>query len=206
MSSDSSKEVHPFNFDIATSDRERMLSQKGCVIWIYGLSGSGKSTLASALEKKLFDQGRVTTILDGDCIRNGLCKDLSFSAEDRTENLRRIAEVAKLFAEAGVICVCSFITPFKKSREFAIEVVGEERFVEVFVDTPLELCEQRDCKGLYAKARAGEIAEFTGINSPFERPDSDAAMVMDTDEEGLDNCVSQLISLLQKKEIIPGSC
>ena len=205
MSKDCKKEVHPFDFDVATSDRERMLSQKGCVIWIYGLSGSGKSTLASALEKKLFEQGRVTTILDGDCIRGGLCKDLMFSDEDRAENLRRIAEVAKLFAEAGVICVCSFITPFKESREFAKELVGKDRFIEVFVDTSLELCEERDCKGLYARARAGEIKAFTGINSPFERPDEKDVVIMDTDAEGLENCVSKLRDLLKTKKFIPAS-
>ena len=180
-----------------------MLSQKGCVVWVYGLSGSGKSTLASALEKKLFAQGRVTMILDGDCIRTGLCKDLSFSDADRAENLRRIAEVARLFAEAGVLCICSFISPFRKSREFASEVIGPDRFLEVFVDTPLEVCEKRDCKGLYAKARAGSIPHFTGISAPFERPEDPEALVMDTDAEGLEPCVDKLHTMLQEKGFIP---
>ena len=151
--------------------REAQNGHRGAIVWFTGLSGSGKSTLAHAVEELLHQQGCHTFVLDGDNVRHGLNHDLGFSPEDRAENIRRIAEVARLFNEAGMIVITSFISPFRKDRESARQIIGEGRFAEVFVDAPMEVCEQRDPKGLYAKARAGEIAEFTGISSPYEPPE-----------------------------------
>lgn len=159
-------------FAISRKDREALKAQHGKVIWFTGLSGSGKSTLANALEHALYQAGKHTYILDGDNIRQGLNKDLGFSDADRVENIRRIAEVAKLMADAGLIVLTAFISPFKKEREMARDLIGQEHFVEVYVSTPLNICEQRDTKGLYKKARAGQIPHMTGINSPYEAPDS----------------------------------
>ncbi|MCY1394932.1 Adenylyl-sulfate kinase [compost metagenome] len=158
-----------------------------------GLSGSGKSTLAFALEKILMESGKLAYTLD---IRHGLCRDLGFSAEDRTENIRRIAEVAHLMNEAGLIVISSFISPYRKGREMARGIIGEERFVEVHVSTPLATCEQRDPKGLYRKARAGELAEFTGISAPYEEP-MDATLRLDTSCLRLDECLPLLLDVLR---------
>lgn len=144
----------------------------GRIVWLTGLSGAGKSTLAVALERRLFDAGRQVCVLDGDIIRTGLCKDLGFSAEDRTENIRRIGEVARLMAGAGLVVIVAFISPFRADRDRVRKGMAEGRFTEVFVNTPLEVCEQRDPKGLYAKARAGELTDFTGVSSPYESPES----------------------------------
>lgn len=162
--------VHRQALSITQEDRERLNGHKGKVIWFTGLSGSGKSTIANALEKELHAQGKRTYILDGDNVRQGLNKDLGFTDADRVENIRRVAEVAKLMMDAGLIVMTAFISPFRAEREMARELIGEENFIEVFVDTPLEVCEQRDPKGLYKKARSGQLPNMTGINSPYESP------------------------------------
>ncbi|XP_058179234.1 adenylyl-sulfate kinase 3-like [Rhododendron vialii] len=151
-------------------DRQELLQQKGCVIWITGLSGSGKSTLACALSRGLHIRGKLTYILDGDNVRHGLNRDLSFKAEDRAENIRRIGEVAKLFADAGVICIASLISPYRKDRDACRALLSKGEFIEVFMDMPLQVCEARDPKGLYKLARAGKIEGFTGIDDPYEPP------------------------------------
>lgn len=156
---------------ILKENREELLNQKGKVLWFTGLSGSGKSTIADELNQKLFSEKKLSYILDGDNIRQGLNKDLSFSSEDRTENIRRISEVAKLMLDSGVIVLTAFISPFKADREQARKIIGEENFIEVYINTPLEICEERDVKGLYKKARTGEIPTFTGISSPYEAPE-----------------------------------
>jgi len=156
--------------EIRRDEREQLLHQRGCVVWLTGLSGSGKSTIAYALQEHLHDQGKLAYVLDGDNLRHGLNADLGFSAEDRRENIRRAGEVAALFADAGVLTITAFISPFRADRDRVRAAVGDDRFVEVFLDVPIEICEQRDPKGLYRKARAGEIAEFTGISSPYEPP------------------------------------
>ncbi len=155
---------------IQRSEKEKLLGQKAICIWLTGLSGSGKSTIAQLLERKLHDEGKLTMLLDGDNIRDGLNSNLGFSLEDRTENIRRIAEVNKLFISCGVITINAFVSPTIRIRNTAREIIGDG-FFEVFVDTPLEVCEQRDIKGLYAKARKGEIKDFTGISAPFESPE-----------------------------------
>lgn len=163
--------IHPiFDRLISREQKEKMLNQKGVVLWFTGLSGSGKSTIAESVEKKLFKNGFFTQVLDGDNVRTGICNNLAFSVEDRTENIRRIAEVAKLFVASGNIVLCSFVSPTIEIRNNAKAIIGEKDFNEIFVNTPLEICEQRDVKGLYKKARKGEIKNFTGIDSPFEHP------------------------------------
>ena len=159
-------------YNISRKDREQNLSQRSFVLWFTGLSGSGKSTIANAVEQQLFDSGYKTYTLDGDNIRQGINKGLGFTAEDRAENLRRIAEVAKLFVDSGQICLAAFISPTLKDRQLVKDIIGEHDFIEVYVDTPLEICEQRDVKGLYAKARTGEIKNFTGISAPYEKPEN----------------------------------
>mgnify|MGYP001367773434 FL=1 len=162
--------LYPITTKVSRDQREELLSQRARLIWFTGLSGSGKSTLAVQLEAQLFAQGYKTYLLDGDNIRTGLNKDLTFTDEGRVENIRRIGEVCKLFLDAGVIVLSAFISPFRADREQVKNIVGAENFVEVFVDAPLEVCEQRDVKGLYKKARAGEVKNFTGIDSPYEAP------------------------------------
>ena len=165
------KNIHPITDSIISrAERENRLGQQGKVLWFTGLSGSGKSTLAIALERQLFDKGYSVVVLDGDNIRTGINNNLSFTPEDRVENIRRIAEVAKLFLANGMICIVSFISPTIAMRDKARQIIGPEDFVEVFIDTPIEICESRDVKGLYKKARAGEIADFTGVNAPYEAP------------------------------------
>ena len=163
--------LHPITDQIIPRDeREVRLGQRGKVFWFTGLSGSGKSTLAIALERRLFDEGYHVVILDGDNIRTGINNNLSFTPEDRAENIRRIAEVAKLYLNNGIICIVSFISPTRDMRDMAKNIIGASDFVETFIDTPLEICEARDVKGLYKKARAGEIMDFTGIHAPYEAP------------------------------------
>ena len=174
---------------VTLSDRELLMKQKGLIIWFTGLSGSGKSTIAVELEKLLYQKGFHTYLLDGDNIRHGLNSDLSFSPEDREENIRRIGEVACLFLDAGLITLASFISPYRKDRDRIREKAGKERFLEVFVDCPLEVCEQRDVKGLYKMAREGKISDFTGISAPYERPENPEITVnssMDTVEESIE--------------------
>jgi bifunctional enzyme CysN/CysC len=155
---------------VTTSQRELRNSQRGCVLWLTGLSGSGKSTIATELERELFNQGRHVYVLDGDNVRHGLCSDLGFSHKDRKENIRRIGEVAKLIADGGFICITAFISPYRADRDLVRKIIPRDRFIEVFVNAPVEICETRDSKGLYAKARSGEIKEFTGISAPYEAP------------------------------------
>ena len=163
--------IHPiFDRLLQKETKEKLLQQKGMVFWVTGLSGSGKSTIAQHTEAKLFDQNILTQILDGDNIRSGLNNNLSFSAEDRIENIRRIAEVAKLFANCGIVTIASFISPTIEIRKMAKEIIGEEIFCEIFINAPLEVCETRDVKGLYKKARKGIIKNFTGIDAPYEAP------------------------------------
>ena len=164
--------IYPiFEKMLQRKDREALLKQKGIMIWFTGLSGSGKSTLAIALERELYKQGILCRILDGDNIRSGINNNLGFSEADRTENIRRIAEVSKLFVDCGIVTIAAFISPTHAIRRMASEIIGEDDFLEVYVSTPIEECERRDVKGLYAKARRGEIKEFTGISSPFEAPE-----------------------------------
>lgn len=155
---------------VSKHDRQNLLQQRGCVIWITGLSGSGKSTLACALSHSLHSRGKLTYVLDGDNLRHGLNRDLSFGADDRAENIRRVGEVAKLFVDAGVICIASLISPYRKDRDACRALLPKGDFIEVFMDAPLQLCEARDPKGLYKLARAGKIKGFTGIDDPYERP------------------------------------
>ncbi|KAL1567864.1 Adenylyl-sulfate kinase 2, chloroplastic [Salvia divinorum] len=163
-------------------DREEMLNQKGCVIWITGLSGSGKSTVACALSHALYARGKLSYVLDGDNCRHGLNRDLSFKAEDRSENIRRIGEVAKLFADAGVICIASLISPFRKERDACRDLLPEGDFIEVYMDVPLQVCETRDPKGLYKLARAGKIKGFTGVDDPYEPPLNSEIVLQQSEE------------------------
>ena len=191
------------DFSVTTDRRESLLGQRGCVIWLTGLSGAGKSTIAEAVEKELHARGKLTFILDGDNLREGLCSDLLFTDTDREENLRRVAETSKLFADAGVICLSAFISPSVDSRQHAIEVIGEERMFLIHVSTPLATCESRDAKGLYQKARNGEIANFTGIDSEYVDP-ADPSLTLDTSEKSLDECVNKVIQMLEDKGRLKG--
>jgi adenylylsulfate kinase len=188
----------------ATVTRERREKQNGhksFILWFTGLSGSGKSTLAHALEEQLHQMGCRTFVCDGDNVRHGLNKDLGFSNEDRQENIRRIGEMCRLFTEAGVISLTAFISPFREDRDMVRRLVGEDNFIEVFCDCCLETCETRDVKGLYAKARRGEIREFTGISSPYERPEA-PELAIRTDRATVDECVDMIIEYLRQREII----
>jgi len=183
---------------ITQEERANHKQQSPCVIWLTGLSGSGKSTIANALEAKLFALGKHTYLLDGDNIRHGLTRDLGFSDSDRIENIRRIGEVAKLFVDAGMIVITAFISPFQSERDRVRALVNEGEFIEIFIDTPLEVCEQRDPKGLYQKARTGEIPHFTGISSPYEMP-LFAEISIKTDEYTIHQSVEAIIHYLHTK-------
>jgi adenylylsulfate kinase len=187
---------------ITREDREKLLRQKGCVIWFTGLSGSGKSTLAHEVENMLHQRGHLTCVLDGDNIRHGLNKNLGFSPEDREENIRRIGEVAKLFADAGVIAMTAFISPYRADRDNARALLDEGQFVEVFADCALEVCEERDSKGLYKRARAGEIKEFTGISAPYEAP-SNPEVAVDTGKQSLVESAQAVVDFLEGAGLIP---
>lgn len=187
--------------DITKDDREKQNGHKAVVIWFTGLSGSGKSTLAHAVENALFDAGCRTFVLDGDNIRHGLNKDLGFSPEDREENIRRIGEVAHLFTQAGVIAMTAFISPYRADRDKARAIAGEGNFFEVYVKCALDVCEQRDPKGLYKKARAGQIPEFTGISAPYEEPDK-AEIVVDTGVHSLEESAELVLGVLRERGII----
>ena len=187
-------EFHRF---LNREDKERLLDQKGVVIWLYGLSGSGKSTIANLAERMWHEAGRFTVILDGDNLRSGLNNNLGFSDDDRAENIRRNSEVAKLFAEAGIITFVSVITPRRALRAQAREVIGED-FLEVFVKADYATCAERDPKGLYAKAHAGEIKQFTGKDSGFEEPDGEAELILDTDAHSAEECARNLLEFVMK--------
>ncbi len=176
-------------------DKERLLRQRGVMIWFTGLSGSGKSTIALGVERELHQRGLLCRILDGDNIRTGINAGLGFSAEDRHENIRRIAEVGKLFVETGIITLAAFVSPTNEYRQLARDIIGAEDFLEVFVSTPLEVCERRDVKGLYARARRGEVKDFTGISAPFEAPEH-PALCIDTSQQPLETSVQQVLELI----------
>ncbi|CAA7034629.1 unnamed protein product [Microthlaspi erraticum] len=173
------------NCPITKSDRQELIKQRGCVIWITGLSGSGKSSVACALSRALYNRGKLTYILDGDNVRHGLNSDLSFKAEDRAENIRRVGEVAKLFADSGIICIASLISPYRKERATCRALLPQGDFIEVYMDVPLHVCEARDPKGLYKRARAGKIKGFTGIDDPYEPPLDCEIVIQNNNHEGL---------------------
>jgi len=183
---------------IGRADREKLLGQKGVTVWLTGLSASGKSTIAVAVEAALVERGRLAYVLDGDNVRHGLNKNLGFSPEDRTENIRRIGEVAKLFAETGVVVLTSFISPYRADRDSARALNDAGDFLEVFVDADVATCEQRDPKGLYKKARAGEIPEFTGISAPYEAPEK-PELVLDTAKLSVEESVAKLVGFLEEQ-------
>jgi adenylylsulfate kinase len=187
---------------ITREDRQQLNGHRGCTVWLTGLSGSGKSTIAVELEKRLLERGVRTYILDGDNIRHGLNKNLGFSPEDRTENIRRIGEVAKLFSDAGLVALTAFISPYRADRDQVRAIMQPGDFVEVFVDCPVEVCEQRDVKGLYKKARAGEIKEFTGISAPYEAP-SAPELTLDTSGLSVEQSALRILAYLERQGIIP---
>lgn len=187
--------------NVSTEERQRLNGHKGAVLWFTGLSGCGKSTVANAVDRLLHDRGIHTYVLDGDNIRLGLNKNLSFSADDRTENIRRIGEVAKLFCDSGTIVLTAFISPYRNDRQQVREIVPHNMFHEVFVDASLETCEARDPKGLYKKARAGEIKDFTGIDAPYEAPET-PELQLDSDAKGVEELAQQVVAHLQAKGIL----
>jgi adenylylsulfate kinase len=187
---------------VAREMREGLLGHKGTVLWFTGLSGAGKSTIAHALEKRLHDMGCLTYVFDGDNVRHGLCGDLGFSQDDRKENIRRIGEMVKLFLNAGVISLTAFISPFREDRDGVRRLLGENDFVEIYCRCSLSVCEQRDVKGLYRRARAGEISDFTGISSPYEEPEA-PELVLETDQSTIDQCVDQIIAALRGRGVLP---
>ena len=189
--------IHPiFDRLLQREDREQRLNQKAKVLWLTGLSGSGKSTIAQHLERKLHNEGFFAQVLDGDNIRSGINSNLGFSLEDRKENIRRIAEIAKLYLHSGVITLNSFVSPTREIRDYARSIVGVEDFLEVYINTPLEVCEARDVKGLYKKARKGEIKGFTGIDSPYEAPENPAFEIK-TDDQTVEESVDQLYHFIK---------
>lgn len=196
-----STNIHWHHEAVTPEEREALNGHKGCTIWFTGLSGSGKSTLANAVAGALHEAGARTFVLDGDNIRHGLNKNLGFSPEDRTENIRRIGEVAKLFTEAAVINLTAFISPYREDRDEARAIAQEDRFFEIYVEAPLDVCEERDPKGLYKKARAGEIPEFTGISAPYEEPEN-AELIVHTGDETLDESTQRVIDMLREKGIL----
>lgn len=190
------KHIYPiFDRMLSRSDKEELLKQHSVMIWFTGLSGSGKSTIAIALERELQKRGLLCRILDGDNIRSGINNNLGFSAEDRIENIRRIAEIGKLFVDTGIITIAAFISPNNDIREMAANIIGKEDFMEIYVSTPIEECERRDVKGLYAKARKGEIKNFTGISAPFEAPQH-PALSLDTSKLSVEESVNKLLELI----------
>ena len=190
--------IYPiFDRMLARADKERLLGQRGVMLWFTGLSGSGKSTVAVALERELHRRGRLCRLLDGDNIRTGINAGLGFSADDRRENIRRIAEVGKLFVDTGIITLAAFVSPTEELRTLARDIIGAADFKEIFVATPLEECERRDVKGLYARARRGEVKNFTGISAPFEAPQS-PALVLDTTDTPVEESVGKVLALLEE--------
>lgn len=197
-----SDNIHPFNHLLPRSSKESLLQQQGCVLWFTGLSGSGKSTIAKGVEEQLHNQGYFVVVLDGDNVRTGINNNLGFSDEDRKENIRRIAEVAKLFVANGVIVICSFVSPTHEIRNLARTIIDEPDFKEIFINTPIEECEKRDVKGLYAKARRGEIKDFTGINAPFDAPENPALEVLTQNkavEQNVDEVIAFVLPIINKQ-------
>ena len=194
--------IYPiFDRMLARADKERLLGQRGVMLWFTGLSGSGKSTVAVALERELHRRGRLCRLLDGDNIRTGINAGLGFSADDRRENIRRIAEVGKLFVDTGIITLAAFVSPTEELRTLARDIIGAADFKEIFVATPLEECERRDVKGLYARARRGEVKNFTGISAPFEAPQS-PALVLDTTDTLVEESVGKVLALLEEAGVL----
>ncbi len=189
------------SFEVTKAARARLNGQKPVLLWFTGLSGAGKSTIANSLERKLHALGKRTFVLDGDNVRHGLNRDLGFTEGDRVENIRRVAEVAKLFVEAGLITIVSFISPFRAEREMARGLMGPDEFIEVFVDTPLEICEQRDPKGLYKKARRGELLNFTGLDSPYERPQT-PELILKSFNQQPEGLADHVITFLQRRGVL----
>jgi bifunctional enzyme CysN/CysC len=189
------------SFEVTKASRARLNGQQPVLLWFTGLSGAGKSTIANSLERKLHALGKRTFVLDGDNVRHGLNRDLGFTEADRVENIRRVAEVGKLFVEAGVITIVSFISPFRAEREMARGLMGANEFVEIFVDTPLETCEQRDPKGLYRKARRGELRNFTGLDSPYEKPET-PELILDALNERAEDLADCVIAFLQRRDVL----
>lgn len=193
---DNNNNIYPiFDRMLAREDKEELLKQRSVMIWFTGLSGSGKSTIAIALERELHKRGLLCRILDGDNIRSGINNNLGFTEADRIENIRRISEVSKLFVDTGIITIAAFISPSNDIREMAANIIGKDDFLEVYVSTPIEECERRDVKGLYAKARRGEIKNFTGISAPFEAP-AHPALTLDTSALSLEESVNKLLELI----------
>ncbi len=186
---------------VKREDREKLLNQKGTLLWFTGLSASGKSTIANEVASRLFKSGKLTYVLDGDNVRHGLNKNLGFSPEDREENIRRISEVGNLFVDSGIITTTAFISPYRKDRDYAREILGEGRFIEIFVKASIDTCEARDPKGLYKKAKSGEIKEFTGISAPYEEP-MNAEIVLDADTQTIEEEVEAVINYLRENKVV----
>jgi len=206
---ESPSHLHPtFHEILQRTDKERLLNQKSKVIWMTGLSGAGKTTLAKHLEERLFSLGYLTQILDGDNIRSGINNNLGFSDEDRYENIRRIAEISKLFLDCGIIAINCFISPTEEIRDMAKRIIGPENFIEVYINAPFSICEGRDVKGLYTKARRGEIRQFTGIDSPFDAPlspDIEIRTDLQTIEESTENLLAFILPRIQTSEVDDGT-
>jgi len=196
------KNIFEQEIDLTKSQRSDLKNQKAFVIWFTGLSGAGKSTIANALEKKLYEMGKHTYLLDGDNVRHGLSKNLGFLDEDRKENLRRVAEVARLMVDAGLIVIAAFISPFRVDRQMARGLFEADEFIEVFVDTPLDVAEQRDSKGLYKLARSGKVKNFTGIDAPYEAPEK-PELVIDTDTLNIEQSAGAVLKLLDERGMLP---
>lgn len=192
------------NATVTRQRREQQNGHQSALIWLTGLSGSGKSTLAHTIEESLHQRGCRTFVFDGDNVRHGLCADLGFSPEDRTENIRRIAQMSRLFLDAGIISLTAFISPFRKDRDLVRNLVGQDSFIEIYCHCPLAICESRDVKGLYRRARAGEISDFTGISSPYEPPEN-PALILETGNAPLEECRDAVIDLLVRRGVIPGA-
>jgi adenylylsulfate kinase len=204
MGQPKSKNITWSHSHVSRAERAKLLGHGAATVWFTGLSGSGKSTIATEVERRLVERKIAAYVLDGDNIRQGLNSNLGFSPEDRTENIRRIGEVAKLFNDAGVVVLTAFISPYRSDRDAVRGTLPEGEFLEVLVECPLEECERRDVKGLYQKARAGEIPEFTGISAPYEEP-SEPELVLRTHEDDLDSCVQQVIDALARHGVLPDS-
>lgn len=190
--------LHPHNYHITKIEKEKQYGHSSLVVWLTGLSGSGKSTIADHLEQYLFKKGIHTANLDGDLLRTGLNKDLGFSEEDRSENIRRIAEISKILSDNGLVVIAAFVSPFSKDRNLVKKTVGEENFIEIFVQTSIEECERRDVKGLYSKARKGDLKNFTGIDSPYENP-INPDLIIDTEKTSIEDSVQLLCTLVLSK-------